>query len=228
MCMNSRHIEDDGVLISRRIYQLIPLDDRDDRDLVRCDWGLHGKNSGEHVNLIFKKRITHSWQEVYAATGCSLPQGISIPRPIKRLTVMIGARREAPPSDPAAFNAWIVALFLQNIDTTYTVERPIGTGFNDGRPFVPREQAAVVDRSSRSSLLRIQSPVVATTVPSWLSNGELSVMSRVHTFQSRSKQAYENSKKTLRKVGVIEGAAASSKLGCDDGGSGGVEGKNRE
>ncbi|KAK0467482.1 hypothetical protein IW261DRAFT_1574120 [Armillaria novae-zelandiae] len=94
------------------------------RNIAQYDWqfsgrlkhSLHGKNPGEYVDLIFKKQITHFQQENDAPTGYGSSEA-TLPLLIERQTVTTRAMREAPPSDPAAFDAWIVALFVRNIDT---------------------------------------------------------------------------------------------------------------
>ncbi len=268
--MNSHHIEDE-MLISKHIYYLVcviawatpiatsnRLADRHhwsgkgDGDIARCDWelsrrfrhSLHRRNTGEHVDLIFKRQVTHSQQENYAATGYGPPEA-TLPRRLSERTTATtrGTVREVPPSDPAAFDAWIVALFLRKVDTSYHHPGWLYARKRAPRHIPPTDPAAFdawitsfftrskADRTHHRDtvrdeqhnrifvdtlsggpsgsatatagplylehelpwwivppglppLLRIPSPVVATTVPRWLGNGEPSVMfvSRAHTF----------------------------------------------
>ncbi len=269
--MNSHHIEDDDMLISKQIYHLVSViawatpiatsnrladkhnwSGKGHRDIARCDWelrrrfrhSLHWRNAGEHVDLIFKKQVTHSPQENYAATGYG-PLEATLPRRVsERPTAPTrGTIREVPPSDPVAFDAWIVTLFLRKVDTSYqhpgwlyarkrvphhipptdpaafdawitsffTRSKANRTHHRDAVRDEPHNNLFVDTLSGSPSgsatamagpsylehelpwwivppglppLLCIPSPVVTTTVPRWLSNGEPSVMfvSRAHTF----------------------------------------------
>ncbi len=271
MNMNSHRIEDDEMLISKQIYHLVSviawatpiatsnrLADRhdwsgkSDRDIARCDWELRRRfrhslywgNAGEHVDLIFKKQVTHSPQENYAATGYGLLEATLPHRLSERPTAPTrGTIRDMPPSDPVAFDAWIVALFLRKVDTSCHYPGWLHTRKRTPRHIPPTDPAAFdawitsfftrskVNRTHHRDavhdephnslfvdtlsggpswsattmagpsypqpglpwrvvppglppLFHIPKPVVVTTVPSWLSNGELSVMfvSRAHTF----------------------------------------------
>ncbi|KAK0434068.1 hypothetical protein EV421DRAFT_1841376 [Armillaria borealis] len=205
---------------------------------------LHRRNPGEHVDLIFRKQITHSQQENHAAKGYGPPEATSLPHLIEHPTAPTrGTIREVPPSDPAAFDAWIVALFLQNVDISYQHPEWLYACKQAPRHIPPTGPAAFdawitsfftrskVNRTHHRDAIRdelsnrifvdtlsggpsgsaiamagpsypqpgipwwivppglppkchIPNPVVATTVPRWLSNGEPSVMfvSRAHTF----------------------------------------------
>ncbi len=206
--------------------------------------GINRKNPGEHVSLIFKKQITQLQQENYAATGYS-PLEATLPRHLNERTTATtrGTVREVPPSDPAAFDTWIVALFLRKVDTSYqhpewlyarkraprhipptdpaafdtwitsffTRNKANKTYHRDAVCDVPSNNIFVDTLSGGPSgsatamagpsylehklpwwitplrhppLLRVPSPVIATTVPRWLGNDEPSVMfvSRAHTF----------------------------------------------
>ncbi|KAK0471619.1 hypothetical protein IW261DRAFT_1425054 [Armillaria novae-zelandiae] len=112
MNMNSHHIEGDEMLISKRIYQMVDtIGVAGEIEILR---GMTA-SSVEDLDIGYIGRALKN----HATTGYSPPEGVSLPHLIERQTAMSGAKREAPPSDPAAFDAWIVALFLQNIDTTY-------------------------------------------------------------------------------------------------------------
>ncbi len=134
--MNSYHIEDE-MLISKQIYYLVcvmawatpiatsnRLADRHhwsgkgDRDIVRYDWELsgrfrhclHRKNAGEHVDLIFKKQVTRSQRENYAATGygpleATLPHRLSErPTAPTRGTMRRLTRPRSTPGSPHYFS----------------------------------------------------------------------------------------------------------------------------
>ncbi|PBK62404.1 hypothetical protein ARMSODRAFT_964112 [Armillaria solidipes] len=180
--------------------------------------------------------------ENYAATGYGPLEATSLPHLIEHPTAPTrGTIREVPPSDPAAFDAWIVALFLRNVETSYqhpewlyarkqaprhipptdpaafdawitsfftrnkankthhrdaVRDEPYNSIFIDTLSNGPSGSATTMAGASYPQpglpwwivppglppLLRIPSPVVAMTVPHWLSHGEPSVMfmSRAH------------------------------------------------
>ncbi|SJL14025.1 uncharacterized protein ARMOST_17477 [Armillaria ostoyae] len=237
MNMNSHHVEDDEMIISKTIYSLT-----DTIGVAKVIEILHGM-TGSSVEDLDIRYIGRTLKN-YPATGYSPLQAIPPPRLNESPTATTrGTNREVPPSDPAAFDAWIVALFLRNVDTSYqhpewlyarkraprhipptdpaafdawitsffTCNKANKTHHRDAVRDVPYNSIFVDTLSNGPSgsatamagasypqqglpwwivppelppLLRVPSPVVAATVPRWLSNGEPSVMfvSRAHIF----------------------------------------------
>ncbi|KAK0209562.1 hypothetical protein IW262DRAFT_1302273 [Armillaria fumosa] len=89
MNMNPHLIEDNEMLISRSIYQMV-----DTVGVAGVIELLHSTTGNAAMSAELNEHPTGTTR---------------------------GARtlRKLPPSDPVAFDAWIVALFLQNIDTMY-------------------------------------------------------------------------------------------------------------
>ncbi|KAK0481119.1 hypothetical protein EDD18DRAFT_1203835 [Armillaria luteobubalina] len=235
MNMNPHFIEHDEMLISRSIdLQVDTIGVAGAIELLHATRGNAATSAEVDLNFIGSTLAN------YAATGYGPPQLNEHPTGTTR-----GARtlRELPPSDPAAFDAWIVGLFLQNIDIAYQHPQRLYARQRAPRHVPPTDPVAFdawitsffirseADRTRHRNatrdeqhnniflntlsrgpsgwasmmadpsylenelpwrivppglppLLHIPYPVVATTAPCWLSNGEPSAMfvSRAHTF----------------------------------------------
>ncbi|KAK0481117.1 hypothetical protein EDD18DRAFT_1468236 [Armillaria luteobubalina] len=235
MNMNPHLIEHDEMLISRSIYQMV-----DTIGIAGAIELLYATTGNVAMSAEVDLDFIGTTLSNYAATGYGPPQLNEHPTGTTH-----GARtlRELPPSDPVAFDAWIVALFLQNINTVdqnpqrlYARQRapchipptdsvafdawitsfftrseanrtrhrdairdgPCNRIFVDTLSNGPSGSATTMAGASHPQqglpwwivppslppFLCVPNPVVATTVPGWLSNGEPSVMfvSRAHTF----------------------------------------------
>ncbi|SJL14020.1 uncharacterized protein ARMOST_17472 [Armillaria ostoyae] len=233
MNMNSHRIDEDEMLISKTIYALI-----DTIGVAGVIDILHGMTGNPATSAEVDLGFIGTALANYAATGYGPPQ---LNEYLTETTRVTGTLREVPPSDPAAFDAWIVTLFLRKVDTSYqhpewlnvrkraprhipptdptafdawitsfftrnkanrthhhdaVRDEPPTSTFVDTLSGGPSGSATVMAGPSYPQLglpwwivppglpplLRIPSPVVAATVPGWLSNGEPSVMfmSRAH------------------------------------------------
>ncbi|KAK0196233.1 hypothetical protein F5146DRAFT_1133725 [Armillaria mellea] len=114
MKMDSHHIEDDEMLISKRIYAL--TDTIGVAGAIEILRGMTG-SSVEDLDIHCIERTLGNC----AGTRYD-PLEASLRLRIERQTATTRAIREMPPSDPAAFDAWVVALFLRNVNTSY--QRP--------------------------------------------------------------------------------------------------------
>ncbi|KAK0467484.1 hypothetical protein IW261DRAFT_1426578 [Armillaria novae-zelandiae] len=285
MNMNPHLIEDDEILISRSIYQMV-----DTIGVTGAIELLHTTTGNAATSAEVDLDFIGTTLANYAATGHGPPQLNEHPTRMTR-----GARtlRKVPPSDPAEFDAWIVALFLQNIDTSHQRPQWLYARRQAPRHVPPTDPAAfdawvssfftrseadrtrhrdavrdeqrnniLLDTLSRGSsglastmadpsclgnelpwwivppglpsLIRIPCPVVATTVPGWLSNGEPSMIKvKVYLQASfnlcfRMKISIENSLSDVGKpekssedvtsCDETEGVVAGSKLRCGGGG----------
>ncbi|KAK0471623.1 hypothetical protein IW261DRAFT_1612029 [Armillaria novae-zelandiae] len=114
MNMNPPLIEDDEILISRSID--LQVDTIGVAGVIEL---LHTRTRNAAASAEVDLNFIGTTLANYAATGYGPPQLNEHPTGMTR-----GARtlRKVPPSDPAEFDAWIVALFLQNIDTSH--QRP--------------------------------------------------------------------------------------------------------
>ncbi|KAK0481122.1 hypothetical protein EDD18DRAFT_1203848 [Armillaria luteobubalina] len=240
MNMYSHHIEDD---VSAHLQENLQVDTIGVAGAIEILRSMTGSSADDlnipyigrtlvSVDFIRGKRITHSQQENYAPTGYGSFEA-TLPL-IGRQTATTGAMRKVPPSDPAAFDACTVALFLQSIDTAYqhpqqlyahqraphqipptdpaAFDAWITSFFTRSEANRTRHRDAVRDELPKSILIDTQSgsplgsatamastlppqpglpwwipplvhipkPVVATTAPEWLGNGELSVMFMSH------------------------------------------------
>ncbi|SJL17133.1 uncharacterized protein ARMOST_20677 [Armillaria ostoyae] len=232
MNMNSHHIEDDEMLISKHIYYLT-----DTIGVAGVIELLHATTGNATMSAEVDLGSIGSTLANYAATGYGPPQLNKHP------TATTRTLREMPPSDPAAFDAWIVTLFLRKVDTSYQHPEWLYARKRAPRHIPPTDPAAfdawIVSFFTRSEanrtrhrdavrdeqhnrifvdtlsggpsglvtvmagpsysqhgfpwwivppgiplLLRVPSPVAATTVPRWLSNGEPSVMFMSHAHVS--------------------------------------------
>ncbi|PBK62423.1 hypothetical protein ARMSODRAFT_1024847 [Armillaria solidipes] len=115
MHMNSHHIEDDEMIISKRIYTLVN----------RHHWSGGGDriiawHDGACSNVCRSRPSIGTTLENYVAKGYGPPEA-TLPRHLNEgpTATTRGNIREVPPSNPAAFDAWIVALFLRKVDTSY-------------------------------------------------------------------------------------------------------------
>ncbi|PBK90419.1 hypothetical protein ARMGADRAFT_1082693 [Armillaria gallica] len=237
MNMNSHHIEDDEMSISKEIYALT-----DTIGAARVVEILHSM-IGNSVEDLDVRYIGRTLQNNYATTGYIPLEATPPPRNVHSTAPTRGTIREMPPSDPTAFDAWIVGLFLRNVDTSYqhpewlyarkqaprhisptdpaafdawivsfitrnkankthhrdaVRDEPHNSTFVDTLSGGPSGLATVMAGQSYPQhglpwwivppwihlLLRVPSPVVATTVPRWLSNGEPSFMFMSHAHVS--------------------------------------------
>ncbi|KAK0209494.1 hypothetical protein IW262DRAFT_1302211 [Armillaria fumosa] len=114
MNMNSNRIEDDEMLISKQIYYLTDaIGVAGVIELLNVTTGNAAMSAD--VDLGSMKRIL----ENYAATGYRQVEVSPSHRNEYPTATTRGTSREMPPSDPAAFDAWIVALFLRKVNTSY-------------------------------------------------------------------------------------------------------------
>ncbi|KAK0222655.1 hypothetical protein EDD85DRAFT_796185 [Armillaria nabsnona] len=92
-----------------------------DTDTIGVAWTivtLHGmaESSVEDLDICCIGRTLKN----HAVTRYGPPKATSLPHLIKHPTTTTGvAICEVPPSDPAAFDAWTIALFLWNVNTSY-------------------------------------------------------------------------------------------------------------
>ncbi|KAK0222660.1 hypothetical protein EDD85DRAFT_959914 [Armillaria nabsnona] len=236
MNMNSHRIEEDEMLISETIYAL--TDTIGVAGVIELLRGItaNAVTSAEDLDIRYIGRTLENYAAEYSPFEAIPPCHLN-----ERPTAT--TLREVPPSDPAAFDAWIVALFLRKVDTSYHHPGWLYARKRAPRHIPPTDPAAFdawitsfftrnkankthhrdavrdepsnnifVDTLSRGPsgsatamagpsypqqglpwwivppelppLLRVPSPVVATTVPRWLCNGEPSVMFvfRAHKF----------------------------------------------
>ncbi|KAK0209561.1 hypothetical protein IW262DRAFT_1468819 [Armillaria fumosa] len=134
MNMNSHLIEDDKMLIFRSIYHMV-----DTIGVAGAIELLHTRTGNAAASAEVDLELIRTTLANYAATGYGPPQLNEHPTGASH-----GARtlREVPPSDAAAFDAWIVALFLQNINTAYQYSQRLYARQRAPRHIPPTDPAA--------------------------------------------------------------------------------------
>ncbi|KAK0196281.1 hypothetical protein F5146DRAFT_1176614 [Armillaria mellea] len=142
MKMNSYHIEDDEMLISERIYHLInAIGVAGAIKLLHATAGNAAMSADVDLGSMRTKLRTHLQQENYAATGYG-PLDVSPHRNEYPTATPRGTSCEMPPSDPAAFDAWIVALFLRKVDTSHQHQEWLYARARAPRHIPPTDPAA--------------------------------------------------------------------------------------
>ncbi|KAK0448979.1 uncharacterized protein EV420DRAFT_1647258 [Desarmillaria tabescens] len=133
--MNSYHIEEDEMLISERIYTLVARVGV--AGAIEMVQGMAGNAvtsaDGLDLRIIEKVLVSMLTQSIWSIRSDSVPSTYLTGSRLRRLESWVFIAR-CHPTDPAAFDAWIVSIFLrESVDTTY--QHP---GWRYARKRVPR------------------------------------------------------------------------------------------